>query len=290
MAVSFKTFKNLPGSERKHYMVIGSPVSHSLSPVMHNAALKYYGYKAAYYAVELKENELGEFTAWMNKDSFSGCNITIPYKRAMMEMVDQIDPSASEIGAINTIIKKKGSLIGYNTDAIGFQKPLQKFSDIIDGGRAVIFGTGGASNAVVYALKSMNCAEIILISRNPAIKPKEEIFDSCMIAGYDQWTAFAEEASLIVNATPLGMEPDIESAPVRDGEEIYLSGSLCYDLVYRPAVTKFLKQAESAGSETIGGLEMLIHQGSESFRLWTGQPFPIHFVKKQLLTGMKKKA
>lgn len=290
MAVSFNTFKNLPGSERNHYMVVGSPVSHSLSPLMHNAAFKYYGYKAAYYAVELNESDFGEFTVWMNKDSFRGCNITIPYKRIMMDMADQIDPSAAEIGAINTIIKKNSRLIGYNTDAAGFQKPLHRYIDIIDGGRAVIFGTGGASNAVVQALKKMNCAEIILISRHPAAKPEGKIFDNCRIAGYDQWTSFAEEANLIVNATPLGMVPDIESSPVRNGEEIYLTGSICYDLVYKPGHTKFLKQASSAGSETIGGIEMLIHQGSEAFRLWTGQPFPIHFVKKQLQMEVTKRA
>lgn len=290
MAVSFKTFKNLPASDRQHYMVIGSPVSHSLSPLMHNSALKYYGYKAAYYAIDLKENELSEFVPWMNRDSFRGCNITIPYKRAVMEMVDQIDPTAKEIGAINTIVKKNSKLVGFNTDSIGFKKPLQNYTDTIDGGMALIFGTGGASNAVVQALRQLNCEEIILISRHPVAKPAAEIFEDCRVAGYDQWIAYAEEASLIVNATPLGMDPDIDSSPVREGEEMYLSNSLCYDLVYKPRVTKFLRQAESVGTKTIGGLEMLIHQGSESFRLWTGQPFPISFVKRQIQIETTRKA
>jgi len=290
MAVLFNTFKNLPASDRNHYMVIGSPVSHSLSPLMHNSALKYYGYKAAYFAIDLGENELSEFASWMNRDSFRGCNITIPYKRTMMKMVDQIDPSAKEIGAINTVVKKNSKLVGFNTDSIGFKKPLQKYTNAIDGSTALIFGTGGASNAVVQALRQMNCEEIILISRRPAAKPAAEIFEGCKVAGYDQWTAYAEEASLIVNATPLGMHPDIDSSPVREGEEIHLSSSLCYDLVYKPGMTKFLRQAESVGSETIGGLEMLIHQGSESFRLWTGQPFPISFVKRQIRIETTKKA
>jgi len=282
MAQSFKKFINCPASSRHHYLVIGSPVAHSLSPVMHNAALHFYGFKASYHAVEVGMDELGAFTSWMKKDSFQGCNITIPYKRTLMEIVDQIDPAAKEIGAINTITKKNNRLIGSNTDAIGFKEPLHKYSDIIEGSRAIVFGTGGASNAVVQALTQMNCKEIILISRNPAVKPEADIFKNCRVTGYDRWTAFAVEASLIINATPLGMEPDVNSSPVRDGEISYLSGSICYDLVYRPVKTKFLEQAESAGTEKIGAIEMLLYQGSESFRLWTGKPFPIDYVKKQL--------
>ncbi|MGF1669186.1 MAG: shikimate dehydrogenase [Balneolaceae bacterium] len=287
-SISFKDFVSNP-PPGNHFMVIGNPVGHSLSPVMHNAAHQFYGYKSTYYAVEMSIDEIGMFVSWMKRESFLGCNITIPYKRVMMELVDMLDPEAKLTGAINTVVKKKNKLIGFNTDVFGFSEPLLKYIDKIDGNSAIVFGTGGAANAVVRALHKLNCSEIVMISRNPEKWQRKDEFKNCIITGYEQWTSYAGEAAIIVNATPLGMKPDINKSPVNDGEEKYLENTICYDLIYRPEKTKFLHQAESAGTITIGGMEMLIYQGSESFRLWTGRPFPIDYVRKQLKLKLAEK-
>jgi len=127
----------------------------------------------------------------------------------------------------------------------------------------------------------MHVSTITLISRNPSkITGFEE--EDIRIESYESWTAFADEAAIIVNSTPLGMEPDVESSPVRDDEKDYLSDKICYDIVYKPVETKFLALARDAGARTIPGLEMLIYQGSKSFELWTGKAFPIDKVRNRL--------
>jgi len=278
----FDSFKENRASRTPHYLVIGNPVGHSLSPLMHNRALDYYDLEASYHAVSVTNEELAQFASWMNRDEFLGANITIPYKKIMMDFVDEFSETARNAGAINTIVKAGNKLAGYNTDIAGFSAPLLKYKDKIDHSRAIIFGTGGASNAVVLALKNLNCSEIVLISRRPENKEPDGIFKDCIFAGYEEWTARAEDAALIVNTTPLGMHPDTGSSPVRQGEEFVLEGKICYDLVYQPKETRFLKQSGRAGAVTIGGLEMLIQQGSESFRLWTGKPFPVDAIRSEI--------
>ena len=279
----FESFKKNKVSHSPHYLVIGNPVGHSLSPLMHNKALDYYQLNASYFAVSVTDQQLSEFASWMNRDELLGANVTLPYKKIMMDFVDEVSETAAHAGAVNTIVKSGSKLTGHNTDITGFSAPLLKYKDKLYNSRAVVFGTGGASNAVVLALKNLNCSEIILISRRPEGKNPEGVFMDCIFAGYEEWTAWAEDASLIVNSTPLGMHPDIGSSPVRKGEEYALEGKICYDLVYRPKETAFLKQAGRAGAETIGGLEMLIQQGSEAFRLWTGKPFPVELIRDELM-------
>jgi len=282
---TFEDFKGSKLSEKLHYLVVGHPISHSLSPIMHNIALRHFSIDAEYIAIDLKPAFLTDFSAWMNKESFRGCNITIPYKQQLLSIPDDLSSEARVLGAINTIGKDlNGNVItGYNTDIYGFQQPLLKFQDILDYGRAIIFGTGGASLAVQYALGEMGFEEIILVSRTPIrVKPLQTI-ETVKVVDYSQWQAYAPESSLIINTTPLGMG-DLESKSVINDEDIrYLSGKVCYDLVYNPLHTRFLQQAEGAGAQAINGLEMLIQQGSRSFEIWTGQPFPYGSVEQELL-------
>lgn len=275
-------FKRSPESEKPHYLLFGHPVEHSWSPLMHNKALQYYEMEATYHAVDLQNSELAELAAFLNKDTFLGANITIPYKQVIADYVDHIDQKADKIGAINTIVKNNYSIEGYNTDYEGFLSPLKDSENDLIGSNAIIFGTGGASKAIVVALVEMGIEELFLVSRTPGRISSFGDFEQVKIISYHEWTSVVDEALLIVNATPLGMHPNIDRSPVRDSEIQFLEGRICYDIVYNPTETKFLKQAKQTETTTISGLEMLIQQGSRSFELWTGHSFPTEIIRSTL--------
>lgn len=288
MALSFDEFKKSSNSQKPHYLVVGHPLGHTLSPLMHNAAFKYHSIKATYTAVEIRPDELTAFIAWINNDNFKGCNITIPYKEQLFTVVDELDLSVRGIQAINTISKSEsdGTVIGSNTDIYGFSQPLKNFKESIEGSRAIVFGTGGASKAALIALEDFGIEEIVLVSRNPAgiQKPMSDV--TYHVVDYNQWQAFADETSIFVNTTPLGMG-NLKNRSVIDKSDISLvENKLCYDLIYNPGKTLFLGMAEEAGATTMNGLDMLIHQGSRSFEIWTGKEFPIAEIKGLLSTHL----
>lgn len=275
-------FTRSDASKGPHYLLFGHPVEHSLSPLMHNLALDHHGLEGHYHAVDLQSNELAELASYLNKDQFWGANITIPYKQLIADYLDQIDDNAQKIGAVNTIRKHNSRLEGYNTDYDGFQAPLEEFEFALEGSDAIIFGTGGAARAIVVSLIDVGVERIYLVSRSPDRRSSFDDFLAAEVVSYHNWTSYADEATLIVNATPLGMHPNTDESPVHDAEFEWLEGRICYDIVYNPLQTKFLRQAEEAGATTIGGLEMLIHQAAESFKLWTGHLFPIKLVSNRL--------
>ncbi len=279
--MKFKDFLVSQKSTHPHYLLIGNPIGHSISPIMHNAALQHHNLPGEYIAVSVSGSEISSLIAHCNKPEFLGANITIPHKETLFETVDVLSEEAMEIGAINTLVKSGDRLVGHNTDAFGFLAPIEEYEDDLEGERAIVFGTGGATKAIIYALKSWNVAEIVLVSRRPESYSDNE--ESGIIrCSYDNWVAYAEEASIIVNATPLGMYPNVGASPVRDEEMAILKGKICYDIVYNPRETKFLTQAQKAEGVPIGGLDMLIYQGAKSFKLWTGYEFPVGLVRMRL--------
>lgn len=287
---AFQAFVDSNHSERPHYFVVGHPVSHSLSPLMHNIALRYHDLDAEYIAVDLKPQEITRFASWINRDTFLGCNITIPLKRELITIPDQLSPEAEALGAINTIVKEEsGSVIGgHNTDIYGFIQPLIEIGDDLSYGRAIVFGTGGASLAVQYALTDLGYEEIVLVSRTPHRVQTLDYTQHTIVVDYSQWQAYAQEADLVVNTTPLGMSSQRDQSPVEEKDAAFLEETFCYDLVYNPAKTMFLQIAESAGASTMNGLDMLIHQGSRSFELWTGHKFPMKKIKQELITRLEE--
>lgn len=282
LALNFSDFLNSEKSRHPHYLLIGNPVGHSVSPIMHNIALQHLHLPGEYVAVSVALPEISSLIAHCTSETFKGANVTIPHKETLFEAVDVLSEEAMEIGAINTIVIKDGRLEGHNTDAYGFLAPLRDSVYQLEGTRAIIFGTGGATKAIVHALNKEGVEEIVLVSRRPA-QYGEEMAPNIKRCSYDNWTAYADdETSIIVNATPLGMAPNTDATPVNEAEIKYLEGKICYDIVYNPRVTSFLKQAEKAGGIPVGGLEMLIHQGAESFKLWTGREFPVGLVRMRL--------
>ncbi len=273
--------------KKPHYLVVGNPIGHSLSPVMHQQALDFHGIEAEYVSLQLQVHELSRFVSWCNEEAFKGCNVTIPYKEMFVDVADQLDEFAVEAGVINTIAKQHDhQLIGYNTDIAGFMAPLHDFSDRLYDSRAIVFGTGGASRAVIAGLKRLGISEIILVSRNPGSKRYDEDEVFLNVVGYQQWTAYADESDILINTTPIGMAPKTKASFFETSDSVFFEGKICYDLIYNPIKTTFLEAAENAGGIPIDGLEMFIGQGNESFKIWTGKEFPQDEIRKLLLSRL----
>lgn len=279
----FNEFLDSQKSKKPHYLLIGNPVGHSVSPIMHNYALDFYAKDAEYIAVSVGLTEMDVLLNHLRGDNFLGANITIPHKETLFSKVDSLSPEAAEVGAINTIIKSGTSTKGDNTDAYGFMAGLNPYlkNSKIELDTVIIFGSGGATKAIIYALVDKGVNQIVLVSRRPELFG-EESSEKIIRCNYEQWQKYAYDAQVIINATPLGMQPNVDASPVKKGEEKFLSGKICYDIVYNPRNTTFLKQAKSVETIGIGGLEMLIQQGAKSFELWTGLPFPVKEIREKL--------
>lgn len=282
MVFNFKEFTAAQVAKEPHYFVIGHPISHSLSPFMHQIALDHYDLDGTYAAIDLLPDEVTSFIAWCNRDEFRGCNITLPYKQVFLDIVDQVDPDALRIGAINTIVKEEGELVGYNTDIYGFLKPLEELRGDLEGQEAVLFGSGGASRAVISGLLDIGIEKVWMVSRTPGrVQPD---IPNVEVISYANWTAVMDSVAIVVNSTPLGMYPHTDRSPVRKEEIPFLRDRICYDLIYNPLSTKFLKDSQHVAYKSIGGLDMFIHQGSRSFQHWTGREFPYSKIRTELIS------
>jgi len=259
--------------------IIGKNIENSLSPLFHNQIILKHSLNFCYLPFQVAETNLGKAIQGIKTLNIRGVNITFPYKEKVIKFLDEVKESARRIGAVNTIINNKGILTGYNTDVIGFKKSLQedgKFT--IKGEKAVILGAGGAARAVTYSLLEEGIEGICIFNRTPekAEKIKQDLspfFPGSNINIFplekERLKDKTEETHLLVNATSLGMPPKIDNTPLPD-EKLFHSNLLVYDLIYHPAKTLFLRQAEKAGAKIINGLPMLVYQGIESFYLWTG--------------------
>lgn len=276
--MQFKEFVNSEFINRPHFLLIGNPVEHSISPFMHKIALNHHDIDANYIAISVELSEIHLLASHFNKPEFLGANITIPYKMDLIPYMDDLSNTAALIGAINTVVKFENKIFGDNTDAHGFKAPLTQYTDLATD-RAIIFGSGGATKAIVFALNDFGFNEVCIVTRKHNVNIDQP---NVTICSYDGWQHYSEDTTLFINATPLGMAPNFDSSPVKDYELNYFKGKLCYDIVYNPRETKFLKQAKNANGIPIGGLEMLIHQGDESFYKWTNKRFPIDLVKMKL--------
>ncbi len=261
--------------------MIGNPIEHSVSPIMHNLALKHHNLDGEYHALSITGKDFPQLIEHFKSPNFMGANVTIPHKEKLITYMDSLGEEATKINAVNTIYKQNGELIGHNTDAYGFIKPLEEMGVDLNGERTIIFGTGGATKALIYALNKAGVSDIVLVSRRPK-KYDDDEENNIIRCGYENWFIFAGEAGLIVNATPLGMHPNINASPIDNSLIEYMKDKLCYDIVYNPRTTYFLNQAKMAGGTPIGGLDMLIYQGAKSFKYWTDHNFPVELIKDRL--------
>lgn len=254
--------------------VLGWPISHSLSPAMQNAALRQANLNFAYIALPVKTEDLATAANGLRAMNFRGFNVTIPHKTAIMDYLDEIDAAAQIIGAVNTVVNDNGKLIGYNTDAYGFMNSLTKVGFSPDGRQAAVLGAGGAALAAVQSLGAAG-VRVTVGARNgdkaAALAAKfASHYDVC---GMDwqtkEFLTALSEADLLVNTTPLGMKPQVETMPPVDWTKVKAT-ALVYDVIYTPSKTRLLKEAEAHGLATLNGEGMLVGQGAKAFFLWTG--------------------
>jgi 3-dehydroquinate dehydratase/shikimate dehydrogenase len=255
------------GADTHVYGVVGGSVAHSVSPAMHNAAFRAAGIDAVY--VPMPARSADDFVTFARAIGLKGASVTIPHKVSLFERMDEVDAAARQIGAINTI-RTGERWAGRNTDATGFLRPLQQRvpAQQLRGLRAAVLGAGGAARAVAAALTSCGCA--VRLHARDRMRAAETA--SLTAAQTGSWPPPGGSWDLLVNCTPVGMYPRVDDTPV-SGEE--LTGRYVYDLVYNPPATRLLREAASAGCETIGGLDMLVEQAQEQFLWWTGvKPAP----------------
>lgn len=250
-------------SDAALFGVVGKPVAHSLSPVMHNAGFEAIGLNAVYLALEARDVE--DFVVFARSTGLRGASITAPFKIALMNHVDEMDPLAHRVGAINTLVVHDGRWIGANTDVDGFLTPLVNRIHL-KRVRAAVLGAGGAARAVAVALADQG-AEVTICARRP--EAAAAIADLVM-GSVGSFPPPAGTWDVLVNTTTAGSENDPEN-PIAGA---HLDGEIVFDLVYRPAETRLLADAREAGCLTIGGLEMLVAQAERQFELWTGQRPP----------------
>ena len=245
------------------YAVVGNPVIHSRSPVMHNAGFAALGLKAVYLPLEARD--VGDFVAFAQEMRLAGASITAPFKIGLMPHVDVIDPLAKQVGAINTITVRSGRWLGANTDVDGFLAPLVRRISL-EGARVSVIGAGGAARAVAVALASRR-AKVTICAR----KTDEARAIADLVGGSaGDFPPRPSSWDVLVNATPVGSE----KTPGTPMGNVPLDGAIVFDLVYAPADTELLRSARAAGCQTIGGVEMLIAQAERQFELWTGQRPP----------------
>jgi|LakMenEpi03Aug12_release.lakeMendotaPanAssembly.Ray.scaffolds.fasta_scaffold196818_2 shikimate dehydrogenase len=257
--------------------VIGHPIEHSLSPLMHNAALTQLGLDYVYLPFPVAPENLTTAIAGFASIGVVGFSITIPHKQAILPFLSEISPIAQAIGAVNTVVNKGNKWLGTNTDVEGFIAPLQTtYHQDWSQKKAVILGNGGAARAVVAGCIQLGLAEIHVVGRN---LQKLQVFkqswqnspfaDKFQVHEWTELPNLLHQANLLVNTTPIGMYPHVEQSPLSSQEMSYLPGdAIAYDLIYIPKPTKFLHLAQKQGIVTIDGLEMLVQQGAAALKIW----------------------
>jgi shikimate dehydrogenase len=257
------------------FAVMGSPVRHSLSPVMFNRAFSETGYNGVYVAFQVAAVKDG--MAAMRSLDIKGASITIPHKVSILDFLDEMDPMAESIGAVNTVVNHEGRLKGYNSDCLGAITALEETTGL-KGKRVAIIGAGGAARAIGFGVKSRG-SDLTLINRTVASGEK------LATALEADFIPISELQSLpydiLIQTTSLGMTPNIHQSPVPDA--LLTPGLLVMDIVYAPLKTRLLKVAEKSGCRTINGLSMFVHQAAFQFELWTQRPAPLAVMKQSLI-------
>jgi len=275
--------------------VIGDPIEHTMSPVMHNAAFKEIGIDYVYVPFRVKPEKLGEAISGMRALNIRGLNVTIPHKVTVLQFLDKLDPLAEKIGAVNTIVNEDGVLTGYNTDATGFLQAVLEEGVEPEGKKVVILGAGGASRAISFILADRG-ADLVILNRRLELDWAEELAHrisqtfrqkvSALELNPENLKKALESADILVNATSVGMNPDVDQTLV--SADLLRPGLIVFDIVYNPVKTKLLREAEAAGAEIIGGLDMLVWQGAIAFEKWTGRQAPVELMREETIKLLKR--
>jgi shikimate dehydrogenase len=273
------------------YGIIGDPVEHSLSPGMHNAAFEKLGLDNIYVPFHVKSGELEDAINGAHAMGIRGLNVTIPHKTEVIKYLDYLDIAAGLIGAVNTIEFGENGAVGHNTDGIGAVRAIEEITSLKDK-KILLMGAGGAARAISFQIL-MNGASSLVIS-NRTNEKAEELRDDLVekldpdVRVIDMGFKLEKELNdvdILINTTSVGMYPNISQKPLVTGDMMH-EGLIVYDIVYNPLKTGLLVEAENAGAETISGVKMLMYQGVEAFKIWTGIEPPIEVFQNALMNEM----
>lgn len=265
--------------------LIGDPVEHSISPIIHNEAFRKLGLNYVYLAFRVTSDSLEHAVKGLKVLGASGFNVTIPHKSAIIKYLDEVDREAMFIGAVNTVVNEYGKLVGYNTDVVGVINTFKSLNISLSGTSATILGAGGASRAVLYALASNGSSEVYIINRTyeRALSLAEEfsikfpnVVFRPMSLTVDNLRAAIGRTHILINTTSVGMYPNVNESLIPP--ELLKDDLIVFDVVYNPVETKLLRDAKLRGATTIDGVHMLVHQAAAAFKLWTKVEPPIDFM------------
>lgn len=273
--------------------VIGHPIKHSFSPLIHNIAFELLDQNYIYLPFDVPTNGLKDALKGMLALGIKGFNVTLPHKEKIFSFVKEISDEAAIVGAINTVVNEDGILHGYNTDVTGIVESLNPYKDELAGATVTVIGSGGAARAIIFALiRIFKVGHINIVNRTEQkAESLKEYFASKML--YNEFKTFGlvppdlvevfRSSKLIVNATSMGMAPEIDDSATTI-KESFNSDQIVFDVIYTPIKTRLLKIAHDQGARTINGLPMFIEQAAKSFELWTGEKMPTDKVKKTLIS------
>jgi len=274
--------------------LIGDPIEHTLSPLIHNIAFQKLGIDYVYVAFRVEKSMLKMAVDGIRALSIRGLNVTVPHKVEIIKYLDKVDELAEKIGAVNTIVNENGKLIGYNTDGLGAIKALKDNGFYIKSKRVLILGAGGAARAVAYYVAKEEPSEIIILNRS--VEKALELSDkigyemnvACRAAKLDEdnLKRTLEDTDLLINCTSLGMFPKVDETPI---PKAFLTKEMTVmDIVYNPMYTRLLRDAADVGCKIIYGLDMLVNQAALSFEIWTGIKAPIEEMKRIALEALRR--
>lgn len=272
---------------KKIYGIIGDPVAHSLSPVMHNAAFEKHGMDAVYLAFRVFSEEVGDAIRGAKSLGISGLNVTIPLKEKALFFVDA-EPIAKKIGAINTIDFSSGTPVGYNTDGIGSLRVLKETVGQIKGKNVLILGAGGAAKAISFYLDGEG-AKITIANRTKerAVHLTSKLSNADFSGLGVELEKRIEASDILINATSVGMHPNEDATLV--SADMMHPDLVVFDIVYNPMETKLLREAKRAGvKKRVDGVKMLVYQGAASFRIWTKEEPPIETMEKAVRAALNR--
>jgi shikimate dehydrogenase len=273
--------------------VIGEPIEHTLSPLMHNSAFEALKLDYVFLAFRVKPVEVETAVNGMRALNIRGLNVTMPHKSTVIKHLDRVDLSAQIINSVNTILNKENLLFGFNTDGVGALKALKENGVELKGRKVLLLGAGGAARAIAYTM-AKEADELAVLNRTvkqaqALAKLLEKSFNKKIVAGslsQSDIQSNLQDSDILINATSVGMKPKTEESPV--SPKLLRSNLSVMDIVYNPLETKLSKDAKEAGAKVVRGVEMLIYQGAASFEIWTGKSAPVEVMRQAALIHLQK--
>lgn len=272
--------------------LLGSPVAHSISPMMHNEGFRQLDLDYVYLCFDVGTENLKTAVEGMKAMGVRGFNCTMPDKNLMCELADELSPAAKMIGAVNTVLHEDGKLIGYNTDGIGYMRAVKDAGHDIIGKKMTLLGAGGAATAVCVQAALDGVAEIDVFSiRDQFFERAQKLVDTinketkCKVSLYDfedenVLKKSIQDSAILTNGTSVGMAPNTEACIIKDKSFLH-ENLIVSDVIYNPRETKLLKMAKECNCSGFNGLYMLLYQGAEAFKIWTGREMPVEIVKEK---------